>query len=285
MGLARFFDSFFGHKGRPTKPSATTKSSMSLRTSLVQEWNDLKDEYDRLNANQNYTYGSAQRLVEISDRMHVIEITCVASHVMARTAAAPEEALQEWQGQSISQALNIDFDDTAITGLSARIVKQFNADYPFLAKQFLEGCGAEMAQLSESEVNTVRASVSEIIWHFLIAYYEIGITRALGRPHNVFVSANIRNVFVGLRYKNLLQQGYEDPGREWAEKAVRNFVEAHKRNITFYFDGTDSYLAQVYTLTASSASFTDEMGEKLDQIFAVFVTSNKQLFKPMLDGL
>jgi hypothetical protein len=142
-----------------------------------------------------------------------------------------------------------------------------------------------MAQLSEPEANTVRARVSELIWHFLIAYYQIGVTRALGKPHNVFVSANIRNVFVGLRYKNLLQQGYQDPGREWVEKAVANFVEGHKRNITFYFDGTDSFLDKVYTLTAASASFTDEMGEKLDQILAAFVTSNEQIFKPMLDGL
>ncbi len=64
----------------------------------------------------------------------------------------------------------------------------------------------------------------------------------------------IRNVFVGLRYKDLLQQGYKDPGREWADEAVTMFVKSHKRNITFYFDGADSHLAKVYTLTAASAS-------------------------------
>ena len=280
--MARFFGSFFGDKGRPTKPSETTKSSLSLRGSLVREWNDLKEEYEPLN--QNYTYGAATRLGEICDRMLVIEKTCVASHVMRKTAAAPEEALQEWQGQPMVPALNTDFDDVALTALSAKLVKRFNADYPLLAKQFLERCGAEMAHLSESEANDVRAGVSQIIWHFLIAYYEIGVTRALGQPHNVFVSANIRNVFVGLRYKNLLQQGYQDPGREYAEKAVGNFVEAYMENITFYFDGTDSYLAKVYALTAASASFTDEMGEYLDQILAAFVMSNMQLFKPMLHG-
>jgi hypothetical protein len=282
--MGRFFGSFFGQKGQLTKPSATTESSMLLRASLVQEWNNLKNEYDRL-FDQNYTFGWATRLVEVSDRMHVIEKACVASHIIRRTPIVPEEALQEWQGRSMVSALNTDFDDIALTGLSAKCVKQFNADYPLLAKQFLEYCGAEMAQLSEPEANTVRARVSELIWHFLIAYYQIGVTRALGKPHNVFVSANIRNVFVGLRYKNLLQQGYQDPGREWVEKAVANFVEGHKRNITFYFDGTDSFLDKVYTLTAASASFTDEMGEKLDQILAAFVTSNEQIFKPMLDGL
>lgn len=283
MGMAKFFGSFFGGKGRPTKPSATTKSSQSLRASLVREWNDLKDEYEPLN--QNYTFGSATRLVEITDRMHVIEKTCVASHVIGRTAPALEEALQEWQGQSMVRALNTDFDDIALTGLSAKLVKQFNADYPLLAKQFLECCGTEMAHLSEPEADNVRASVSELIWYFLIAFYEIGVTRTLGQPHNVFVSANIRNVFVGLRYKNILQQGYQDPGREYAEKAVGNFVDAYMKDITFFFDGTDSYLAKVCALTAANASFTDEMGEKLDQILAAFITSNKQLFKPMLDGL
>jgi len=285
--MKSFIRWLLGARNDSAQPNTNAKSRTIRRLAMIKEWSDLKDE--ERDRSDNWSIDVNSRLIDIRQRTQEIETMCVASHVLVGDKPTPEDALRMWKGRSLVHALNADLDDTALLAFSVMLVKKFNNHYPLVAQEFVERFDREIASMPDDQANSVRETASDLIWRFLAAFYEIGALRALGRPMNVFVSANVRHVFAGLLRENLLIKGYDDPGREWAQESLTNFVEGHMRNLESYFEGDESYLAMVFSrdfpdgMTAVSQTEV-QFGAELDRIFASFVVSNRNLISDLLDG-
>ena len=241
---------------------------------LVRDWNALKAEYDRLDA--DWSPFVAGQLSDLKRKMKLIEQACVVSHVMSdRPPDFLQRGMQRYDGQNLRRALNA-FDRDAIDALKGRIARNINNDNGVIAQRFLEKHGRELGSMSEKDADHIRLSVSMFIWCFIAAFYEIATLQFLGSPENVYVGRNVRDLFVGLRHRYFQSLG-EQIARDDVRGEVTNFSDGLRRNIEGYFAGQDSHLAGVLSVRVGLTfkPWTEDMANTLDREFRTFVETRK----------
>jgi hypothetical protein len=249
--------------------------------SMVDEWNLLSSRLAYLNANLSTTTLDEQTVV--SRKITLIEQACVACHISPIRKRSVQVTANQQKGVDLTSRLR-KFDGESIDILKVRVAKRINADNKWLTDKFLSKHLAELNSIASGIADDARATISDSIWYLVASFYEYAIANALGKPFNIYVALNIRDLFSGARYTYYQRQDV-DVQRADIEKWVSAFAELIRALFEEPEDGDKQALAN-FIFTAStqgvSGGISGEMAGTLAEAFYAFALEQQAPAKALI---
>lgn len=210
-------------------------------------------------------------------------MACVVRHISPPRSEDVAALAKRCDGKNIAHSLQ-SCNQEAIDVLKYRIATLINDDNGWIAKQILTKHGAELDSMSDDMANDVRATLSDLIWFLVSAYYENAVAQSLGKPKNVYVALNVRDLFVGAR--NAYQKGdsaYRNSIEKWTG-AFADFIYAIQSEPSADDEEKLSGLICTVSTQGVAGGLSKEFGQVLASAFYQFAKNRAQTVQALIAG-
>lgn len=241
---------------------------------MVREWNTLCTQLEQLRS--NLSLSGLDQYSTVSKKIAMIETSCVACHISPPRTKAVSEIAREYEQKDLAHDLR-HLDQNAIDALKYRLARRINNDNGVLTRAFLSRYENELNAMTETQGGDTRETVSDSIWFLVGACYEFSVPEYLGKPFNIYVAMNIRDLFAGTRYAYYKRNGVEIE-RENVEKWQSAFSEFIRAQFEQPEDLNQSSLAQLICTMSTqgvAGGISADMGNTLAAAFHEFAAARQ----------
>ena len=260
-------------------PAPTPEGVIDLTNpaGLVVGWNKLAEEARRLDEllNVQWTVANHKAYSDITRQLAEIELGCVIAVVSRKVPSNfAQQSVEKFRGRDLRDSLGT-FDHEAITALQARIVTGLKADLDFIRTGFADKHREELSSQPASTVSYIEAQVNHLAWCAISNFYRIAVMNHLGSPNNIYVVANVSDLFVGLLYSEKQKQGWLGE-RDAVKAEIASTARDLIRFTQAHFGGDeDTGLTKLLAVITMPAGMTEQMAETLANLFRSFVNWRK----------